>query len=85
VNNYFFSFQRLYMDHTLLARVGFMLRDLADQRKNEWNLRREDQGAKTVSKIKENIRNEEHAKEQAAQAARSRQGRGGGGGGGGPR
>jgi hypothetical protein len=63
MNNYFFSLQRLYMDHTLPARVGFMLQDLADQRKNGWNLRRKDQGAKTVSKIKEDIRNEEHAKE----------------------
>jgi hypothetical protein len=80
IDNYFASLERLSMDHTLPARVRFMLQDLADQRKNGWNLRREDQSAKTVSEIKEDIRKEERAKEQAAQAARSRQGRGGGGG-----
>jgi hypothetical protein len=80
IDKYFTSLGRLSLDHTLPARVRFMLQDLADQRKNGWNLRREDPSAKTVSEIKEDIRKEEQAKEQAAHAARSRQSRGGGGG-----
>ncbi len=68
-------------DHTLPARVRFMIQDLLEQRANNWKARREEAGAKKISEIHQDIEKEERAKAEAQAAARDRRGRGGGGGG----
>lgn len=77
MNLYFTHLNALAGDKSLSARVRFMLQDLNEQRRNGWNLRREEQGAKTIAEIKADLDKEERVKEQA-QAARN-SGRGGGG------
>jgi MIF4G domain/eIF4-gamma/eIF5/eIF2-epsilon len=83
MTKYFDSLDRLSKDHTLPARTRFMLQDLAEQRKNGWNMRRDEQSAKTISEIHDDIQKEERAKEQAQASSRNTRPRSGSGGGGG--
>lgn len=78
IDNYFKPLQTMSRDHTLPARVRFMLQDLLEQRQNNWKVRREEVGAKTISEIHKDIEKEERAKAEAQAAARDRRGRGGG-------
>ncbi|CDF38449.1 Translation initiation factor eIF4, subunit G [Chondrus crispus] len=78
IDNYFKPLQTMSRDHTLPARVRFMLQDLLEQRQNNWKVRREEVGAKTISEIHKDIEKEERAKAEAQAAARERRGRGGG-------
>lgn len=79
IDNYFKPLQLMSRDHTLPARVRFMLQDLIEQRVNGWKVRREEAGAKTIAEIHKDIEKEERAKAEAQAAARDRRGRGGGG------
>lgn len=81
VEGYFSALGMLSRDHTLPARVRFMLQDLIEQRANGWKARREESGAKTIAEIRKDIEKEERVKAEAQAAARDRRGRGGGGGG----
>lgn len=78
IDGYFRPLQALSRDHTLPARVRFMLQDLLEQRANNWKVRREEAGAKTIAEIHKDIEQEERAKAEAQAAARDRR-RGGGG------
>lgn len=79
IDNYFKPLQLMSRDHTLPARVRFMLQDLIEQRVNGWKVRREEAGAKTIAEIHKDVEKEERAKAEAQAAARDRRGRGGGG------
>eukprot|EP00177_Eucheuma_denticulatum_P008206 GFKZ01014936.1.p1 GENE.GFKZ01014936.1~~GFKZ01014936.1.p1 ORF type:complete len:1621 (+),score=250.80 GFKZ01014936.1:539-4864(+) len=81
INTYFQALATISKDHTLPARVRFMLQDLIDQRANGWKLRREEAGAKTIAEIHKDIENEERAKQEAQAANRDRRNRGSSGGG----
>lgn len=79
INRYFQPLEKMAQDHTLPARIRFMLQDLIEQRANNWKLRREEVGAKTIAEIHQDIEKEERAKQEAQAASRERRGRGGGG------
>lgn len=79
INRYFQPLEKMSQDHSLPARVRFMLQDLIEQRANNWKLRREEAGAKTIAEIHQDIEKEERAKQEAQAASRERRGRGGGG------
>lgn len=75
MDRYFQPLEMMAQDHTLPARVRFMLQDLIDQRANNWKLRREEVGAKTIAEIHKDIEKEERAKQEAQAASRERRGR----------
>lgn len=79
IDTYFKPLHVLAKDPTLPARVRFMLQDLIEQRSNNWKVRREEAGAKTISEIHKDIEKEERAKQEAQAAARERRHRGPGG------
>ncbi|KAI0565048.1 Translation initiation factor eIF4 subunit G [Gracilaria domingensis] len=80
IREYFSRFELLSRDHTLPARIRFMIQDLIEQRRNGWKVRREKKGAKTIAEIHKEAKEEERRKMEAQQAARDRRHRGGMGG-----
>lgn len=79
IGMYFTKLAELELDYSLPARVRFMLKDLIEQKDNEWKVRREEAGAKTIAEIHKDIEKEERAKQEAQAAARDRKNRGGSG------
>lgn len=79
VDQYFQPLVQLSRDHSLPARIRFMIQDLLEQRNNNWKARREEAKAKKISEIHKDIEKEERAKAEAQAQARDRRGRGGGG------
>lgn len=77
IDSYFNHLKALSMDPNLPARIRFMLQDLIEQRANNWKVRREEAGAKTIAEIHQDIEKEERAKQEAQAAARERRSRGG--------
>eukprot|EP00178_Gracilaria_changii_P019575 TRINITY_DN566_c0_g1_i1.p1 TRINITY_DN566_c0_g1~~TRINITY_DN566_c0_g1_i1.p1 ORF type:complete len:1549 (+),score=274.43 TRINITY_DN566_c0_g1_i1:5513-10159(+) len=77
VKEYFSRFELLSRDHTLPARIRFMIQDLIEQRRNGWKVRRQKKGAKTIAEIHKEAKEEERRKMEAQQAARERRHRGG--------
>ncbi|CAN8076747.1 unnamed protein product [Agarophyton chilense] len=80
INQYFSRFDSLGRDHTLPARIRFMIQDLIEQRRNGWKVRRQKKGAKTIAEIHKEAKDEERKKMEAQQAVRDRRHRGGMGG-----
>lgn len=78
IDRYFQPLNVMSRDHSLPARVRFMLQDLIEQRSNNWKVRREEASAKTIKEIHQDIANEERKKQEQQMAHRSR-GRGGSG------
>lgn len=79
IERYFQLLVQLSRDQKVPARIRFMIQDLLEQRDNDWKVRREEAGAKTIAEIHRDIEKEEKAKADAANALRDRRSRGGGG------
>lgn len=72
IDYYFNVLLDLSKDKRVPARIRFMIQDLVDQRDNNWKVRREEAGAKTIAEIHKDIEEKEKAKQDAANAMRER-------------
>lgn len=72
IDYYFNVLLDLCKDKRVPARIRFMIQDLVEQRDNNWKVRREEVGAKTIAEIHKDIEEKEKAKQDAANAMRER-------------
>lgn len=72
INQYFRLLSGWSRNIKVPARIRFMIQDLVEQRANNWKVRREEVGAKTIAEIHKDIEEKEKVKQEAASALRDR-------------
>ncbi|KAH8154319.1 uncharacterized protein LAJ45_02087 [Morchella importuna] len=80
---YFTRIGRMSEDKELNSRMRFMLMDIIDLRRKNWETKEADKGPKTIQEVREDALKAQQEKEAASRANQRRPGGGGGGGRGG--